>query len=975
HNYSIRSDGNISITGLLEVLEGYSLGVGAKTSGGKINTVSIGSINATGGLTIQDFDMLSTGNITSWGPLNITGHDMEVQGTVFSRAGDTNLTLEGGLSVENDFITDGGATTILTLGEYLAVGGVLQNKDGTVDISFTDVEGSVMLGGLENSGEMMRVVANNIEIEGGTVKNDSNNGTMIIAADEFSVYADWDDTGASFVNKGNLGIVVTGQTYLDHGFDLSAMTEDNTFSLNTGTLSFGEIDEDGLLQVFSNNKLKSFELIVKEGEINAGNIINGQLNSNAKMTITTGYGIYASLVQNYGSTMNLSTIDGAGGSIYLSSETEAGISIFGSEGSATSIIADGLLHAEGAVTNNGTMFLGGNEIELTSVANTGDLTIHAQTDPSGTIHLTGGVSTSAGTTEIDARQIAIEGVVSTTGGTTTIRGSDANDGASVVIGGINALGGVTNLNALIHSVDISGDLLVSNGAFNVGADTYNLNIGGGTQIGGDLTFSGTPLTSENAGNGNVNIANGGNNRFVLTSDGQIHVGGNVVATANDMARTGSLVADVIEVGGDVTADNKGFITFGAADPDDESSTTLSVAGDVTSDNGGTVEIYSDAATVKSLSGSGKFILHGDSVSATTGNIDIDNGIWYDGSNPTKGVIINGTDEITLETNASGQDVDVAGGISVSNGKLNIVSASDANIDGAVTADTANGKLYVTASDGAATFTGGTMTASNGGVIVVNADTIEASAIDVKANSAVTLGSNETTSVETTALVSNAGTLDIVADDITMTGLKSTGGTTNVNAADALEIASVDVSGGVVALYGETIESDSMSLSGGTTSLYSDAIDVSGDIVISDGDLNQGGTVGTLILTESGTLSANNLRVNNGKLVVEGSEVEYTIDNTARFANGIETIAGNAIVNANDIITGGTVTNAAGLTLNSTNSLALGVVSNTGNLVLKSEAGNITADSFSNTAGTSKITAKNMTVNGALTSTGILYQNY
>ena len=975
HNYSIRSDGNISITGLLEVLEGYSLGVGAKTSGGKINTVSIGSINATGGLTLQDVGTLNTGNITSWDDLNITADAMTTTGTIFSRAGDSTFNVAGTLSVSEDFITDGVATTQTEINVGDLSVGRFQNKVGSVVI---ESDGEISsTGSFENSGTLLKITgatagnAPDMTVDG-TMKNDSNAGTMTLVLNSLTINGGLDDN-ASFVNKGNLGIVVTGQTYLKNGFDLSAMNADNTFSLHTGTLVM-EGGADRLLQVFANNILSSFELVVDNGSITAGNIINGQGSSGANMTLGAGDDITASLIQNYGQELYIYTIEDSGADINITSATVNGASIVGDSGTTTRIIADGTLSATGAVSNAGTMILNGNEIELTSVANTGDLRIAAQTDPTGSIHLTGGVSTSAGTTEIDARQIAIEGVVSTTGGTTTIRGSDVSEG-SVVIGGINALGGVTNLNALIHSVDISGDLLVSNGAFNVGADTYNLNVGGGTQIGGDLTFSGTPLASEDAGNGNVNIANGGTNRFVLTSGGQIHVSGSVIATENDMARTGSLVADVIEVGGDVTADNKGFITFGAADPDDESSTTLSVAGDVTSDNGGTVEIYSDAATVKSLSGSGKFILHGDSVSATTGNIDIDNGIWYDGSNPTKGVIINGTDEITLETTASGQDVDVAGGISVSNGKLNIVSASDANIDGAVTADTANGKLYVTASDGAATFTGGTMTASNGGVIVVNADTIEAGAIDVKANSAVTLGSNETTSVETTALVSNAGTLDIVADDITMTGLKSTGGTTNVNAADALEIASVDVSGGVVALYGETIESDSMSLSGGTTSLYSDAIDVSGDIVISDGDLNQGGTVGTLILTESGTLSANNLRVNNGNLVVEGSEVEYNIDNTARFANGIETIAGNAIVNAKDIITGGTVTNAAGLTLNSTNSLALGVVSNTGNLVLKSEAGNITADSFSNTAGTSKITAKNMTVNGALTSTGILYQNY
>ena len=996
-NYSIRSNGDISITGLLQVLEGHSLGIGAKTSGGTIGNVEIGTITANGDLILQDIGSLSTGNITTWADLDITANTIGTDGTIFLRGGDATFNVTNDMLVKEDFITDGGGTFEINVGSLYvgepvirggALGGTFQNKDGSVTI---ESEGSIeSVGSFENSGELLKIVGTDMTV-GGTMKNDSNSGTMTLVLDNWTVNGG-SGNNASFVNKGNFGAVVYGDTYLANGFDLSAMTADNTFSLHTGTLVM-DGGEDRLLQVFANNILKSFELVVYDGTITAGNIINGQGSSEANMTLGAGDDITADLIQNYGQELYIYTTEDSDADIIITSATQNGTSIVGAADTTTRIIADGTLSVNGSVSNSGTMILNGNEIELDSVANTGNLRIAAQTDPTGTIHLSGGVSNAAGTTEIDARQIRIDGVVTTTGGTTSIRGSDTN-GLVMYIGGIDAQGGVTNVNALVHDVDIVHDLLVSGGAFNIGGDVYRMHVGGGTQIAGDLTFSATPAT----GDGNVNVANSGVNKFVLTSGGQINIDGSVIAVDGAVARSGALEANVIEIGGDVTAANKGYLAFGGpgstvafpASIDNiwhtywfgtpgffglAATTTLDVDGDVTANDGGTVEIYSDITNLKSLSGNGKFILHGDSVSATTGNIDIDNGIWYDGTNPTKGTIINGTSEITLQTTTAGQDVEVDGGISVANGKLNIVSASDVNVTGDVTADSSNGKLNVTAANGDANFSDGTMTASDGGVITVDATTIETGAIDVKANSAVALGGTDTTSVETTALVSNAGTLDIVADDITMTALKSTGGTTTVNASDALEIDSVDVSDGVVALYGETIDSDSMSLSGGTTKLYSDAIDVSGDIVISSGDLNQGGTVGTLILTQSGTLDASNLRVNNGKLVVEGSEVEYNIDNTARFANGIETINGNAIVNANDIITGGTVTNAAGLTLNTTNNLSLGVVTNTGALVLKSNAGTISADSLTNNSGTVKITAKNMDVDGALTSTGILYQNY
>ena len=989
-DYSIRSDGNISVASLLQVLSGHSLSIGAKTTG-SIASVSLGSVmvgssaTETGGLTIQDAASLTTGNITSWGPLSVTGGKMTVNGTLFSRTGGVNINLTDELFLSNDLITDGGATSEINATGLSASS--FQNKNGSVTVNLATGDAPnvtngplTLTGSLENSGTLLKITGVSDADITGTVKNDSNNGTMIIVAENFSVTGG-SDAEASFVNKGDLQMTVSGETSLAYGFDLSAMTEENTFSLNTGTLNLGD-NPDQLLQVFSNNKLKSFELIVQNGGIAANNIINGQSSEAANMTITTGDDITANLIQNYGADLIIGTKEDSTGDISITSADTAGTSIVGAAG-YTEIIADGTLSAGGAVTNSAQMFLSGNEVELNSVANTGNLTINAQTDDTGKIHLSGDVANSAGSTTISARQVAIDGTVTTNAGTTTIKGSDVSNGGFVEIGGIQALGGVTNLDSLIGGATINNSLIVSGGAFNTGLSLFNLVATRGAQIGGDLTFSGTDATAA----GDMNVANKGSKFTLTATNGQVKVDGSVIATENDVARSGALVADLVEVGEDVTAANKGWLIFG-----DALSNTLKVTGDVTANDNGTVEFYSANATVGSLSGNGRFIMHGDSVVANVGEIDVGNGIWYDGTSPESGMIVNGTESLTLQTTNAGQDITVEKGISIANVKnadnepvpttLNLNSANDVNISGAVnvngTLPTGDGAPVASALNVNATNAvefDGQITTTKGGAVNVTGKTIQTAAIDNGAKSLVSLGNTSATSVETTELVKNAGTLDIVAQGVTMSALTATDGVATIAATDQLNADVLDVSGGIVNMSGDSIKSSSMTLSGGSTKLSSDTITVSGDVNVTSGNLAQGGTVGTLILADNGTFKAANLNVSNGKLLVDGGNVTYEINNTATFRNGIETTAGSATVDAKNITIGGKVKNAADLTLKTQNNLGLGVVENSGSLVLDAGTGNITATSLDNTGGTAKITAQNMALTGALTSNGVLYQNY
>ena len=964
NEYTIRSEGDISITSLLQVISGRSLGIGAKT-GGTIDSISIESVNAAGDLVVQGVDELEIGSIISGGELGLSANTMTVTGGINSNAGDTTINVAGLFSMNGNLTADGNATTTIDVGS-MSIGG-LQNQTGTMSIESDGAISST--GSFENTGTLMEITGTDMTV-GGTMQNGSNSGTMTLNLNSLNITGG-SGNNASFVNKGDLEIVVANETRLANGFDLSTMQATNGFSLTTGTLVLND-NPDSLAQVFENNKLTLFKLVVNNGAINANNITNGSENSSANMTLTAGGGINAKTIQNRGNVLYVSTVENSDTDIVLSGVDESGTSIFGAADSTTTIIADGTLSAVGAVSNNGAMTLNGNEIELTSVSNAGNIVIASQTDTTGQIYLSGDVANSSGTTNISARQIEISGVVETTGGTTTIRGSDAHDGASVAIGGIKATGGVTNLDALIGSVDLTGDILVSNGALNIGQNTNRLNVDGGTQIAGDLIFSGTPATT----GGNVNIANSGNKRFVLTSGGQIEINNDVIAE-DTVARSGTLAADIIDIGGDISVTNSGNIAFGNA-----GSTTLDVVGDVTANNGGTVEIYSGTTTLQSLSGNGKFIMHGNSVSATTGDITVSNGIHYDGTNPASGMIINGTDNFTLRT--IDQDVSVDGGISVANSNpgeivLNIVSANNVNVLGNVSVsgtpdDTnpATSELNITAANGNVVFNNG-VSATDGGAINASAVNVTANTVGVSSGSAVSLsGSN---SVTTNGTVANAGDLDITGKQITMASLESTAGTTDITATTDLAIDTVGVSGGVVTLTGYSINSTSMSLTGGTTNLASATISVNGDINVSNGDLNQGGTDGILVLKNTGTLGAKNLTADTGSLIIDGNSVVYNIANTATFAGGITGNAGTATVNANEIVVGGTIANAANLTLNTTGDLDLGIIENTGNLVLNAPGKSITATSLTNNSGTTKITSSDMALTGALTATGKLYQYY
>ena len=171
--YTIASDGNVSITSVLEVLSGYSLGIKSKTQGATISSVNIGTISADGGLVMENIGTLNTGNITSKDNLEITANAANITGTIDSVSGNTTINVTNGLTITNDFIANGNAETQITAGSISARN--IQNNTGSM---LVESGGKITTSGsVENSGTLMRITGTDMTVDG-TMKNDNTGSIM-----------------------------------------------------------------------------------------------------------------------------------------------------------------------------------------------------------------------------------------------------------------------------------------------------------------------------------------------------------------------------------------------------------------------------------------------------------------------------------------------------------------------------------------------------------------------------------------------------------------------------------------------------------------------------------------------------------------------------------------------------------------------------------------------------------------------------
>ena len=939
-SFTIYSEAPVIVQDLLSIASNYSLTITVDQQSGTLSPIDMtfNYIEALGALTLSNAASINiNGSVDVADDLTINAENM-TSGTINSTGGNTNISISGALDL-NQFTNKSDGSVSIKAGSFSSADGI-QNMTGGGNVSILLGGNLSSSGNIENSGSSMEIgrlaqgdVVNISLTNGATMKNDSNSGTITINADSLNISGGASNT-ASFINSGNLYVTISGETNLAYGFDLSNMQNENVFHLDTGTLVLGGANDDVWTQISANN-LNDFFLAVRQGELNLNNVINGENNSNANMNIIAET-IAASSVTNNGDSLTLNATTGTEGEgINISSvvsNTNGLMDII-----SNSDLTIGSVGNVGGVSNSGTMNLQADTINITSISNNnGTLNVLAPTSADGIITVNGNVTNFGGTLSIEAKDISILGVMTNASGTTNITGSDTA-GSDLVINAISVSGGTLNLNSLIGGITVNNSLSVSGGSLNVGESITSLTVvNNSVSIDGNVTFSNDAAI----GDGNVNVFADNTQGFTMTAEnGAITIGGSISVSDTSVARNGTFVADTILVSQDVSSSGMGKLTFG-----NDASQQITVSGNVSANNGGTIEFFTDDINVGALTGNGNFIVHGSQITADNGGIDIDNGIWFDGTSPKIGMVVNGTDELTLKTDNNA--IEIAGGISISNGNtLNLDSATSTLISGIVNNF---GVLNVDSDTGVTVYN----SLTNNGTLVINGQSITLA--DVTNNASASFASSGNIVLED---VSNSSDLDISGAEISAGVFSNLSGTTDINASTSFSADFLNVNdGGIININTEDI-------------VISNSVHLVGSMV-------QGGGSGALnLIGNNFTLSAESLSV-TGDVSLLGGTADYVINNQINITGDVDVVAGAvANINANNFVAQN-FNNAGNVVLNSTNGISLGTVSNNGSLVFNSGMDAITVDSFvSQAGGTTVFEGQNLIANGDFSIANTLYQNY
>lgn len=961
--FTVVTSGDVSIGALLQVLDGKTLGF--KTSDASPDVfnltvgnnavndgIKIGSESQTAVLTLQNVDALTVkGSVIAYGNFTANAKSMDL-GLVNANAGSMNLTAAGDVAVKGLVASSDGATNI-TAGADFVSDGTVQNNDGVMNLNVAD--NISVTGNVENKS------TGNVKISGadlsvsGTMTNESQNATMTLNLKDWTVNGG-SQSSYSFVNAGNLFATVQGQTYMEYGMNLGGMAKGNVFNLDTGTLVFGDGANSATWFNAFSNYLDSFNLAVRDGDINATTILNGinsdgVANVGANMSILA-QNVTATTIRNNGEKLVVKAADLESGYDVVAPAQSASVGninvsgqVVSSAGTTTDVIASGVLSVQGAVSNNGDMTLNGNTVNVASVSNAGvdaNLTISSLTAASGTVDVSGNVTNTQGTTTIWAKDVSVGGTVTNYSGTTTIRGSDTN-GADVQIGAVDAVGGIVNLDALAGAANIDGDMTVSGGAVNVGASLHDLTVGGAVQIAGNLVASANNTTDA----GNVNVAVSGTQPFVLSAESVVVDGGISVVEA-DSVRNVLVDSDSISVGSDVNVANKGRLTLGIGN-----ASSVDIAGVLSSDNGGMFESFANDLTVGAMNGDGLFVFHGKDITANASDIDVGGNVYFDAANdpvaPASGLLVRDTDQLTVKTSATDADINVGavsvgaentlmfdsadavtvGGVITNNGTFIVDAAGDVNISNELTNST--GKFEITGSN-------------------VNMNGVSANAGDIK-------------------LTATSGSA-VVGDIATSNSMK-------VSAADYIEAGAISQTGGTLDLNASVLNAQSLVVNGavGTqANLNVSDVNIDGNVIVS-GDFVQGGTSGMLNLNAT-DFASTNLTI-GGDFIAESGNALYEIGTNATISGDFN-VASGAVSNfvAGNRIVGTAVQNRGTFGLQAGQGISLGdVVNESGVITLDSGNGITEMDSLVVNAGNVVLRGAGADVAGAISTGAMLYQNW
>ncbi|MDL2295248.1 hypothetical protein LJC18_00295 [Lachnospiraceae bacterium OttesenSCG-928-E19] len=420
--FDIVSGGDITTTGV-DVRTGRDLSIG----GSAVIDATLGEIINHGKLNIYNINSITTDNINNYGTAAFAGDEMHA-GSITN----DNVSNDMSFDFESEFgfynlVSYSAGTVTVSAGNI--VGNAIQNNSGSMLIDVIDeIE---LAANLENSGTLMEIDAGDIVVVG-TMKNDNNNGEMIIRADGLEIQGG-DGLNLSFVNAGNFNATITGDSYFEYGVDTSRMNITNTFSLDTGSLNFGTEYGDLFL-----NKLNTLVLNVRNSGLDINtDLVNGVGNSNANFNLSAVSAKFDS-VENTGDVLKIKSTGSAvtDGITIVNNVTTA-------SGSNTVLESTKGLEIGGALVNNGTTTLDGETIDLNSVTNNlGTLKIFWGTNSNGSINIDSNVTNNNGTLNIEGREINIGGaVMNVDGADLRIASRNSTDWLNVAIGG-NVSGGV-----------------------------------------------------------------------------------------------------------------------------------------------------------------------------------------------------------------------------------------------------------------------------------------------------------------------------------------------------------------------------------------------------------------------------------------------------------------------------------------------------------------------------------------------------
>ena len=893
--------------GALRIYDGYVLNI-QNTLNSNIN-MTFSSIDANGYLTIRDANVLS-----------ITGTSEIDNGVLISAqsmtTGDFNINGgASGINVENTLqmaaLTTGakaGAVDI-TAGNVNIVGDLVHSAAAEMDINAT---------------AEMDINAGDITV-GGTVTNGNNGGAMSLTAANLTVNGGSVADG-SFVNSGDLTIVVSGTTKLEYGFNLAGMGVDNTFSLTTGALEFGENASPDMWASAFTNKLNSFTLKITGSDYTiASNVINGitnedtsnpTFNSNANMTIvanalTIGSATAGADVINYGGNLTLKTPDttadgDASIEIYGDVVADATNPDVGDGGRNTTVNAATDVIVHGDVTNAYTMqILGGGNVVIGDAdvtgsgdlvnTNGGTLTVQASTN-AGSINIAGNVTNNSGTTNINAQKVTIAGALISDGtiGTDAINftASDSN-GAALSIGSIAANGGTINLQSLTGGVAVTGGVSVTRGVLQLGNATTSLTAGDSIDIGGNVIAGvatdvqgGDVVVGATGVKGQVSIIADNSDAPDGTNSAALNIDGNITNIQGGGAHSLLFAGNTITVGGENAGPDTGNVTVAGGDNSltfgNDVSQQLTIVGAMSIENGAKITLNTGVTNVGTVTVGDGSVLSFAGASGETGTqlvakgaIDVADGLWWNGANATNpgdGVQVDGNmTKLTLQSNDS--YIDFGGAINVGSGKTLTMSAakSDISVGGAVT----------------------------------NAGTLNASALVVEfgdVGNSGTVGISATNGDVTVGAVTNSSALSATASqNVNMGALTNNGGTTTVNAGTNVKVGGdLDANAGTVDITAGKLLNITGALdiaSDATVNVNGDTVGVGGAVNVK-GDVVHGTNGGALNFVATATeITAQSLAVTGDYSTTNGTGGIWNLTGGAQI-DGDVTVADNSLLNFN-----------------------------------------------------------------------------